>query len=143
MQFQPENKIIFVAKPEQLLCRWCFLHLWTIAVTLTHLSSGKWITAIEELFRDASAMGIEFRYPDGRLWEIPFIWEIFPDEGESGRRWFSNFRRCNKSGTKPRYRSRSILRLQCVELFLQANVAKYRRGTETPRCACTHVPLGW
>jgi hypothetical protein len=53
MQFLPDNKTIFLAKPEQLTCPHCYLHLFLTVKSLTHLSSAGIITAIEVLFRDA------------------------------------------------------------------------------------------
>lgn len=137
------NKTIFLATPDQLACRHCYLHLFLTAKSLTHLSSAGLITAIEELFRDAEYLGIHFRYPSGKIFEIPFIFDVFPDEQESGRRWVSNFRKADATGLRPRYMCRCLLKLQCIELLLQCTVAKYARGPETPRCSFTHMPLGW
>ena len=140
----PQRKnIIFVATPEQLSCKKCYLHLWSIAVSLTHLSSGGWINAIEELFRDLDVLGIELRHLNGKLFEVPYIFEVFPDENETGRRWVTNFRKVNKTGTGPYYFCRCFPKLQCVELLLQATVSKYHRGPDTPRCGFNHMPLGW
>lgn len=136
------NETIFLATPTQLACLKCYLWLWTTVNSLSHLSSAGLITAIEELLRDAEYIGIGFRYPNGKSFEIPFIFEIFPDENESGRRWVSNFRKADATGTRPRYMCRCLPKLQAVELLVQCTVAKYRRGTETPHCI-THIPLGW
>jgi len=119
------------------------LWLWKAAGSLTHLSSAGLITAIEELYRDAEYLGIDFRYLSGEIYQIPFIFEIFPDENESGRRWVSNFRKADSTGTRPRYMCRCLPKLQAVELLVQCSVAKYWRGTETPRCSYLHTPLGW
>src|SRR5688500_17740287 len=100
MRYQRQNKIIFLATPEQLACAQCYAHLWSTAVSLTHLSSGGWIKAIEELFRDLDILGIEIRCLCGQLWKIPFMFDVFPDENEAGRRWVSNFLRADATGTK-------------------------------------------
>ncbi len=141
--WSPHNKTIFLATREQLTCPHCYLHLFLTIQSLTHLSSAGIITEIEVLFRDAEYEGLNFRYPNGAAYEIPFIFDVFPDKKESGRRWVSNFRRANASGARPRSMCRCLARLQCVELLVQCTVAKYRRGTDTPRCSSTHVPLGW
>lgn len=143
MQFLPDNKTIFLAKPEQLTCPHCYLHLFLTVKSLTHLSSAGIITAIEVLFRDAEYNGFKLRHSDGSSFEIPFIFDVFPDDQESGRRWVSNFRRADVTGLRPRYMCRCIAKLQCIELLVQCTVAKYHRGTETPRCSISHVPLGW
>ncbi len=137
------NETIFLATSDQLTCPDCYVWLWTTVLSLSHLSSAGLITAIEELFRDAEYLGLHFRYPSGKMFEIPFIFEIFPDENESGRRWVSNFRKADKTGTRPRYMCRCLPKLQAVELLVQCTVAKYWRGTETPRCSFLHTPLGW
>ena len=134
---------IYVASAEQILCKQCLLYMWSVAVSLTHLTSGGWINAIEALFRDLDVLGIELRHPDGKLFEIPYIFDVFGDDLESGRRWMTNFRKANKTGTGPKYFCRCIPKLQCVELLLQCTVAKYRRGPDTPRCGFNHMPLGW
>lgn len=141
MGSRDRNETIFLATPLQLTCPECYLWLWTTAGLLTHLSSAGLITAIEELFRDAEYLGIHFRYPSGKIFEIPFIFDLFPDE--SGRRWVSNFRKADATGTRPRYTCRCLPKLQAVDLLVQCSVAKYWRGTETPRCSYLHVPLGW
>ncbi len=143
MQFLPDNKTIYLAKPEQLNCSHCYLHLFLTVRSLTHLSSAGIITEIEVLFRDAEYQGLTFRRPNGTLFEIPFIFDVFPDEHESGRRWVSNFRRSAATGMRPRYMCRCIPKLECIELLVQCTVAKYHRGTDTPRCSMSHVPLGW
>lgn len=143
MKFQPQNKTIFLATSEQLTCPQCYLHLFLTVQSLTHLSSAGIITAIEVLFRDGESEGLNFRYPNGAAYEIPFIFDVFPDEQESGRRWVSNFRKAKASGVGPSYMCRCLAKLQCVELLVQCTVAKYRRGTETPRCSPFHYPLGW
>ncbi len=136
------SKTIFLATEAQLTCPECLLWLWLTVGSLTHLSAAELIERIEELFRDAEYLGIHFRYPSGVIYEIPFIFELFPDG--CGRRWVSNFRMGDATGTRPRhYKSPSIPRLQAVELLVQCTVAKYWRGTETPRCSYLHVPLGW
>ncbi len=137
------NETIFLATPAQLVCPECYLWLWTTVLSLTHLSSAGLITAIEELYRDAECLGIYFRYPSGKIYDIPFIFEIFPDENESGRRWVSNFRKADATGARPRYMCRCLPKLQAVELLVQCTVAKYSRGTKTPRCSYLHTPLGW
>lgn len=143
MEESSRKQIIFTATPEQLSCKQCYRHLWSITVSLTHLSSGGWITAIEELFRDLDKLGIELRHTCGKLFDIPYIFDVFGDDLESGRRWMTNFRKADHTGADPRYFCRSISKLQCIELLLQCTVAKYRRGVETPRCSITHMPLGW
>lgn len=143
MGFRPQNKVVFVATPDQLSCLHCYRHLWSIAVSLTHLSSGGWINAIDSLFRDLDVLGIELRYPNGKLFEIPCIWEVFPEENEAGRRWVTNFRKANKEGTGPKYLCRCMSKLGCVELLLQCTVARYLRGSDTPRCSFGHTPLGY
>lgn len=143
MGFRPQNKVVFVATPDQLSCLHCYRHLWSIAVSLTHLSSGGWINAIEELFRDLDVLGIELRHPCGKLFEIPFIFEIFGDDLEAGRRWMTNFRKANREGTGPKYFCRCMPKLACVEILLQTTVSKYQRGPDTPRCGFNHLPLGW
>ncbi|MCS6328434.1 MAG: hypothetical protein H8K06_15295 [Nitrospira sp.] len=137
------NETIFLATPAQLVCPECYLWLWTTVLSLTHLSSAGLITAIEELYRDAEYLGIHFRYPSGQIYDIPFIFEIFPDENESGRRWVSNFRKADATGARPRYMCRCLPKLQAVELLVQCTVAKYSRGTKTQRCSYLHTPLGW
>lgn len=139
----PHNKTIFLATAEQLTCPHCYLHLFLTVKFLTHLSSAGIISEIEVLFRDAEYKGTYFRHPNGALFEIPFIFDVFPDAQESGRRWVSNFRKADASGVRPRYMCRCLAKLQCIELLVQCTVAKYRRGTDTPRCSITHVPLGW
>lgn len=142
MGSQHRNETIFLATEAQLTCPECMLWLWLVARSLAHLSAAELITRIEELFRDAEYLGIHFRYPSGEIFEIPFIFDLFPDE--SGRRWVWNFRNGDATGSRPRrYTSQSIPRLQAVELLVQCTVAKYWRGTQTPRCSYLHVPLGW
>lgn len=143
MHNQRSSQVIFLAKQDQLSCRECYQFLWSAVVSLTHLSSAGLITAIEELFRDSESLGIDFRHPNGKSFEIPFIFDVFPDQNEAGRRWVSNFKLADSTGGRPLMASRCILRLQCIELFAQCTVAKYRRSTDTPRCSFTHVPLGW
>ena len=143
MGSQPQNKTIFLATPEQLTCPHCYLHLFLTVKSLTHLSSAGIITAIEVLFRDGEYEGLNFRYPNGAAYEIPFIFDVFPDKKESGRRWVSDFRRSDATGIGPRRMSPCLARLQCIELLVQCSVSQYRRGTDTPRCSPTHVPLGW
>lgn len=100
--------------------------------------------AIEELFRDAEYLGIEFRYPTtGVPFPVPFIFDVFGDDLDSARRGMNNFLKADATGTRPDSYCRCLLKLQCIELLLQSTVAKYRRGPETPRCSFTHVPLGW
>ena len=142
MGCQPQNKVVFLPTVEQLSCKQCYRHMWSIAVSLTHLSSGGWITAIEELFRDLDVLGIELRHTCGKLFDVPYIFDVFGDDLESGRRWMTNFRQADPTGTGPRYFCRSMPKLQCVELLLQCTVAKYRRGEKTSRCSSTHIPLG-
>ncbi|MEX5219707.1 MAG: hypothetical protein NW701_17895 [Nitrospira sp.] len=143
MNNQSLPRVIFTATPDQLSCRRCYIHLWSTAVSLSHLSSAGWITAIEELFRDLDVLHIQIRRPNGELFQVPYIFEIFPDDNEAGRRWVSNFRKVDVKGKKPRYHCRCILKLTCIELLLQATVAKYIRHSDTPRCSSTHMPLGW
>lgn len=143
MSKQSKKQIIYTATSEQLTCPHCYLHLWSTATSLTHLSSGGWITAIEEFFRDTDILGIEIRHSNGELFKIPYIFDVFPDGNESGRRWMSNFRKFDANGVRPRYISRCLIKLQCVELYVHATVAKYTRGPETPRCSLTHFPLWW
>jgi hypothetical protein len=143
MSGQLPRNIIFTATVEQLSCEHCRQHLWSTAVSLTHLSSAGVIAAIDCLYRDAEYLGIEFRNPDGALYIIPETWELFPEENEAGRRWMSNFRKADKTGMRPRYFCRCIQKLRCIELLVQCTVARYRRGPETPRCSYTHYPLGW
>lgn len=143
MPSHSKNNIIFVATPEQLLaCKQCYLHMWSVAVSLTHLSGGGWVNAIEELFRDAEYLGIEFRYPNGNLFPIPYIFDVFGDSLESSRRGMNNFLKADATGTQPKSYCRCIRKLECIELLLQSTVAKYRRGPDTPRCSFTHYPLG-
>lgn len=143
MNNQRFSQVIFLAKQDQLSCTECYQFLWSTVVSLTHLSSAGLITAIEELFRDAESLGIDFRHPNGKSFEIPFIFDVFPDQNEAGRRWVSNFRRADLSRTRPRYFCRCIPKLQCIDLLLQCTVSRYHRGANTPRCSFTHVPLGW
>ena len=143
MGIPSRTQVIFVATPEQLSCKQCFLHLWSIAVSLTHLSGTKVIAAIESLFRDAERLGIEFRYPDGTPFIIPETAELFPVKNRAGERWITDFREVNATGTGPCRHSPLFERLQCIELLLQCTVAKYRRGPDTPRCSFSHMPLGW
>lgn len=143
MGSQPQNKTIFLASTDQLACPQCYDWMWSTAVSLPHLSSGGWLNAIEELFRDLDILGIKIRHSSGDLFEIPFIDDVFAPENESGRRWVSNFRKADASGTKPRYQCRCVPKLLCIELLLQATVAKYIRRADTPRCSSTHYPLGW
>ena len=136
------KNIIFVAMPQQLSCKACYQHLWRTAVLLP-LSGGRWVIAIEELFRDAEHLGIEFRYPNGQPFEIPYIFDVFGDDLDSARRGMNNFLKADSTGTKPDSHCRCLLKLQCIELLLQCTVAKYRRGPETPLCSFSHYPLGW
>lgn len=142
---QPKKQIIFTATKERLTCSSCYQHLWSTAVSLTHLSSGGWITSIEEFFRDTDILGIEIRRPSGEIFVPPYIFETFPcdDDNESGRRWITNFKKVDVTGAGPRYMCRCLEKLQCVELFVQATVAKYSRGPDSRRCSLTHFPLGW
>ena len=137
------KNIIFTATIDQLSCPQCYFHLWSIAVSLTHLSSTGLIAAIESLLRDAEHLGIEFRHPDGTPFIIPETTELFQEKNKSGKRWVADFREANAAGTGPYRHSRCFERLQLIELLLQCTVAKYRRGPETPRCSFTHFPLGW
>lgn len=143
MADQPKTQIIFTATKEQLTCPTCYLHLWSTAASLTHLSSGGWITAIEEFFRDTDILGIEIRHSNGELFKIPFIFDVFCDENEAGRRWVTNFRKADETGMRPRYMCRCIEKLQCIELYVHATVSAYSRGPNIPRCSLTHWPLGW
>lgn len=135
------NETIFLATPAQLTCPECYLWLWLAARSLAHLSAAELIARIEELFRDAEYLGIHLRYSSGEIFEIPFIFQLFPDG--CGRRWVSNFRRADARGTRHRSMTPCIPRLQAVELLVQISVGAYWRGTETPRCSYLHVPLGW
>lgn len=137
------NQVIFLATPEQLACKQCYLHLWSIAVSLTHLSGSRWVIAIEELFRDAEYFGIEFRYPNGQPFEIPYIFDVFGDDPDSSRRGMNNFLKADATGTKPDSYCRCLVKLQCIELLLQCTVSRYQRGPDTPRCGFDHLPLGW
>ncbi len=143
MRLTPQDKVIFVATPEQLLCKSCYRHLWSTAAPLTALRGCRGIISIEELFRDLDILGIEIRNPNGTLYEIPFIFDVFGEDLESGRRWMTNFRKAAPNGIEPDSHCDCIPKLQCIDLLLQCTVAKYRRGPETPRCSFTHVPLGW
>ncbi|MCA9466310.1 MAG: hypothetical protein KC643_12830 [Nitrospira sp.] len=143
MTKRTENQIIFTATKEQLTCSSCYDHLWSMAVSLAHLSSAGWITAIEEFFRDTDILGIEIRQPNGELFKIPYIFDVFPDENEAGRRWVTNFRQADETGMRPRSMCRCLLKLQFIELYVHATVAKYTRGPDTPRCSLTHFPLGF
>ena len=138
-----QKHIIFTATKEQLTCPHCYHHLWSMAVSLTHLTSGGWITAIEEFFRDTDILGIDIRHPNGELFEIPQIYDVFPDENEAGRRWVTNFKKADENGSRPRFMCRCLPKLQCFELYVHATVAAYTRGPETSRCSLTHWPLGW
>lgn len=99
--------------------------------------------AIEELFRDAEYLGIEFRYPNGQPFEIPYIFDVFGDSLDSARRGMNNFLKADATGTKPDSYCRCLLKLRCIELLVQCTVSAYRRGPDTPRCSYTHYPLGW
>lgn len=143
MESRNRNQTIFLATPEQLTCLECYLWLWTTARSLTHLSSAGIITAIEALFRDLDILGIEIRLPNGTLYKIPFIFDVFGEDLESGRRWMTNFRKAAPNGIGPASHCDCIPKLQCIDLLLQCTVAKYRRGPDTPRCSFSHVPLGW
>ena len=143
MAKQLSPQIIFTATKEQLTCPHCYQHMWLTAVSLTHLSSGDWIRAIEEFFRDTDILGIELHHPDGELFKIPYIFDVFPDENEAGRRWVTNFRKADETGMRPRTMCRSIEKLQCIELYAHSTIAQFMRGPETPRCSLTHFPLGW
>jgi hypothetical protein len=143
MAEQPKKQIIFTATKEQLTCPHCYLHLWSMAASLTHLSSGGWITAIEEFFRDTDIFGIEIRHSNGELFKIPFIFEVFPDDNEAGRRWITNFRKADATGRQPHYMCRCLPKLQCIAMLLSATVAQFSRGSNTPLCSMRHWPLGW
>jgi len=144
-----QTQTLFTATKDQLTCPYCYNHLWSMAVSLTHLSSAGWIDAIEEFFRDLDVFGIEIRYPSGEEWPIPYIFGIFPDENEegdeteAGRRWVSNFKKADQSGNCFASMSPLLHRVRCVELYCHATIAAYSRGPETPRCSMTHFPLGW
>lgn len=146
------KQILYVASKGQLLhCKDCYLHLWITIVSLTHLSSARLIEAIEEFLRDLDDLKIEIRYLNGDLYPIPYMFDVFPiddddKENDPGTRWVSNFKRANKQGTGPRMfctKPASLPRLELLELFAHATVAKYTRGPDTPRCSLTHLPLGW
>jgi hypothetical protein len=143
MSGQLPRNIIFTATVEQLSCEHCRQHLWSTAVSLTHLSSAGVIAAIDCLYRDAEYLGIEFRNPDGTLYIIPETWELFPEENEAGRRWMSNFRKADETGMRPRYFCRCTPKIQCIHLLLQCTVSAYQRGPDTPRCGFDHFPIGW
>ncbi len=145
MANQLKQKVFFTATKEHLACRACYEHLWRTTVSLTYLSSGGLIIAIEEFFRDTDILGIEIHNPDGSYWTIPFIDSAFPcnDDNESGRRWVSNYKKPDETGLRPKSMSRCLLKLQCVELLVHATVAKYARELEIERCSLTHLPLGW
>lgn len=138
-----KNNIVFVATPEQLLCKQCYRFMWSIAAPLTDLRGCRGIISIEEMFRDLDILGIEIRHPNGDLFEIPYIFEVFGDDLESGRRWMTNFRKAAPNGIEPASYCDCIPKLLCIELWLQCTVSAYSRGPETPRCSFTHVPLGW
>lgn len=146
MGHRPQGKVIFVATIEQLTCKKCYFHLWSIAVSLTHLSGGGWVIAIEELFRDAEYLGIEFRYPKtGQPFPVPYIFDVFGDDPDSSRRGMNNFLKADSTGTKPHSYCRCLLKLQCIELLVQTTVSRYQRGPDTPLCSFGpwHYPLGW
>ncbi|MCA9468482.1 MAG: hypothetical protein KC643_23995 [Nitrospira sp.] len=160
-----KKQIIHVASKEQLLfCRSCYLHLWHILGSLTHLTNEQLIEEIEAFLRDLDILGLDIRYSDGRPWPIPYIFNVFPchdevdedlererhrvppREKDGGRRWISNFRMANAEGTEPLMyctKPASLPRLELLELYAHATVAKYTRGPDTPRCSLTHLPLGW
>ncbi len=145
MSSQSKTQIIFTATKTQLSCRPCYQHLWRSTVSLTHLSSGGLIVAIEEFFRDTDILGIVIRNPNGTLWPIPKVWEIFPcdDDNESGRRWISNLKRPDETGNRPKAMCRCFVKLQCIELLIHAKTASYARGLDAKRCSLAHFPLGW
>ena len=153
-----DKKTLFIALPENFQCDQCSLWLWSHVISLTHLSSAGLIIAIEEFFRDLDILGIEIRYPNGKFWPVPYIFEIFGSEDEDadddgkkgetepGRRWLTNYKQPDETGTKYKRmccRENVLPRLQCIELYIHATVAQYARGPETPRCSLTHFPLGW
>ncbi len=143
MQHLRKPKIIFTATPEQLLCKSCYRHLWSTAAPLIDLRGCRGIIRIEEVFRDLNILGIEIHHPDGTLFEIPYIFAVFGENLESGRRWMTNFRKAAPNGIEPDSYCDCIPKLQCLDLLLQCTVAAYSRGSETPRCSATHLPLGW
>jgi hypothetical protein len=118
------NETIFLATPAQLVCPDCYLWLWTTVLSLTHLSSAGLITAIEELYRDAEYLGIHFRYPSGKIYDIPFIFEIFPDENESGRRWVSNFRKADATG--------ALVPATCADVYPSSRLSSYWCSVPSP-----------
>lgn len=145
MSSQPTAQIIYAASHEQLTCVTCYRHLWSTIVSLSHLSSRGLIEAIEGFHRDIYALGYDVRHANGDEFVIPQIYEIFPcdDEHEAGRRWINNFKLADETGMRPQAMRRGLLKLQCLTLFMHANVAAFTRAPETPRCSVTHVPLGW
>ena len=142
MSDQSKKPIIFTATKEQLTCKQCYLRLWLIAVSLTHLTSGKWIIAIEEFFRDLDVLGIEIRHPNGQLYHVPYIFELFPDENEAGRRWMSLFLQADNSGMRPRRMCRDLRRLEAIAFYLEASVSSFSQVDGTDLCSLTHRPLG-
>ena len=150
MDIPLKKQIIYTASKEQLFCPHCYLHLWTIIVSLTHLSAPKLIEAVEAFLRDLDVLGIELRRPNGELFPVPYSFDVFPidDEDEEknpGKRWVSNFKRTNAAGTGPMMyctKPVSLPRLEILEVFAHATVAAYTRGPNTPRCSLTHWPLG-
>ena len=148
---QSQNQILFTATKDQLTCMTCYLYLWRHVISLKHLSSEGLIMAIEEFLRDLDKLGFEIRYPNGKLFPIPYIFDVFPmddedKENDPGRRWLSNFKRANATGTGPRMyctKPISLPRLQLLALYCHATVASFQRGPNSPRCSLTHDPLGW
>jgi len=140
-----QTQILFTATKEQLSCPECYLHLWRTIRSLTHLSAAKLIDAMEAFFRDLDMHGIEVRYPDtGEFFVIPYIDDIFPCvESEAGRRWINDYKRPFQGGVRHDVKPEILNRLICMELIVHATVAKYTRGSDTPRCSMTHFPLGW
>jgi len=142
-------QVIHIATKEQLSCEKCAFHLWQIIRSLTHLSAADLIAEMECLLRDLDELGLTICFPGGKEWPIPFICEIYPEvnekgqKTEGGRRWINWYRKKFRGGVQPHAKPEIWVRMICLELLMQATVAKYTRGSETPRCSMTHVPLGW
>jgi hypothetical protein len=142
-------QVIHIASRKQLSCCHCAFHLWKHVKSLTHLSAADLIYAMEGFFRDLDVRGFMICFASGKEWPIPLICEIFPEfnkkgkKTDAGRRWINWYRKKFRGGVKPNAKSEMWVRMICIELYVHATVAKYTRGSETPRCSMTHFPLGW
>ena len=164
MEVPLKKHIIHVASKDQLLhCKDCYLHLWRTIGSLPQYTNEQLIEEIEFFLRDLDILGLDIRYPDGRPWPIPFMFEVFPchdefdedlekdrhrvppREKDGGRRWLSNFRKANAKGTGPHMfctKPATLPRLELLELYAHSTIAQYMRGPDTPRCSRCHLPLG-